>query len=69
MSHEQIFEAVYKKYDGLCVGERHWEIGAKRILIQNMRKLKDMGVKTIFLEHLLYDKHQKDLVGHSIYYQ
>jgi hypothetical protein len=43
---------------GLVLGEDHQEIGPKKFLVENMGAL---GVKVLFLEHLLWEKHQEDI--------
>jgi len=47
--------------DNFIVGEVHSSISSKKFLITNMKRLKDEGFTTLFMEHLLYDVHQKQL--------
>ena len=46
---------------GLVIGESHSGIGSKRFLIENMKQLKKLKVRTLYMEHLLTDFHQADL--------
>lgn len=55
---KEILASVYKEYQGLCIGEAHDHVSPKKFLIDNMETLRDLGVKTIFYEGLLYDEHQ-----------
>ena len=43
---------------GIVIGEAHSSIESKRLLIDKMASLKQRGVTTLFLEHLLSDAHQ-----------
>lgn len=43
------------------VGESHTHISPKKFLIENMKKMKENGYEILFMEHLFYDTHQKDL--------
>lgn len=47
--------------NGLALGEQHEDFSPKKLLIDNMEALKESGVTTIFLEHLLEDT-QRDLL-------
>ncbi|WP_249678191.1 membrane-targeted effector domain-containing toxin [Pseudomonas abieticivorans] len=60
-SHRSLIEAVYGKAAGLVIGESHAHVGPKRLLIDNMAILKEQGVKTLYLEHLLTDLDGIDL--------
>ncbi|WP_158619344.1 membrane-targeted effector domain-containing toxin [Pseudomonas sp. v388] len=46
---------------GLVIGESHADIGSKKFLIDNMRLLSKLNVRTLYLEHLLNDFHLTDL--------
>ncbi|RMQ41185.1 hypothetical protein ALQ04_02009 [Pseudomonas cichorii] len=46
---------------GLVIGESHAELGSKKFLIENMRLLRKLNVKTLYMEHLLNDFHLQDL--------
>lgn len=51
----------FSSNDGLVIGESHSGIGSKRFLIENMKLLKKLKVRTLYMEHLLTDFHQADL--------
>lgn len=51
----------FSNSDGLVIGESHSGIGSKRFLIDNMKLLKKLKVRTLYMEHLLTDFHQADL--------
>lgn len=46
---------------GLIIGESHCDIGSKKFLIDNMRLLHKLNVRTLYMEHLLNDFHLTDL--------
>ncbi|WP_200985822.1 membrane-targeted effector domain-containing toxin [Pseudomonas cichorii] len=46
---------------GLVIGESHAELGSKKFLIDNMRLLRKLNVRTLYMEHLLNDFHLQDL--------
>lgn len=46
---------------GLVIGESHADIGSKKFLIDNIRLLSKLNVRTLYLEHLLVDFHLADL--------
>lgn len=50
--------AAYRRFQGVCTGEYHRDSCPKRFLIDNMETLRDLGVKTVFMENFLYDAHQ-----------
>ncbi|WP_198155851.1 membrane-targeted effector domain-containing toxin [Herbaspirillum autotrophicum] len=52
---------VYKQGGGLVVGESHDSMASKKFLIDNMRRFKEQGVATLYMEHLLTDFHQAGL--------
>lgn len=54
----EIFLATMAAYKGLCIGERHEAKAPKKLLIDAMPSLKEIGVTVIYLEHLFTDGHQ-----------
>lgn len=56
-----LFERLFKQRNGLVIGEAHTAQSSKRLLIQYFKHLKKLGVKTLYLEHLLTDLHQEAL--------
>lgn len=56
-------EAAYRRFQGLCIGECHLDGNPKKFLIDNMEILRDLGVKTLFMEDYLYDT-QQPLLDH-----
>lgn len=57
----QIIPALFKDSKGICIGEKHKHATPKQWLITHMRKLKNHGVNTIFLEHIFHDSMQVNL--------
>lgn len=55
--------AAYHRFQGVCAGEYHRDSCPKRFLIDYMETLRDLGVKTLFMEDFLYDVHQ-ELLDH-----
>ena len=55
-----------KKYPGIILGESHDEMSSKKFLIENMQVLKNNGVTTLYLEHLLYGSMQSDLDAYLV---
>lgn len=55
---EANLKAVYQKFQGLCIGECHDHEYPKKFILQNMEKLAELGVKTLFTEYFLYDTQQ-----------
>ena len=53
---------LLKNHTGVCIGERHSEKAPKQILIENMKKLYELGVRTLYLEHLTYDTITEHLI-------
>lgn len=49
---------AYEKFQGVCIGENHFHVQPKRFLFENLELLRDLGVKTLFMEHFDYDAHQ-----------
>lgn len=60
-SPKQLLRAIYANSDGLVIGEAHSAIGSKRLLIDNMRELRKLNVKTLYMEHYQTDFQQPDL--------
>lgn len=60
-SSKELFRSVYANSDGLVIGESHSGIGSKRLLIDNMRELHKLKVKTLYMEHYQTDFEQPDL--------
>ncbi len=58
---EAFIEELCKKIRGLFIGEVHSHTYSKQFLIKYMKLLKQKGVKTLYLEHLLTDLHQAEL--------
>ncbi|MGY2290731.1 dermonecrotic toxin domain-containing protein [Pseudomonas sp. SDO528_S397] len=62
LSDEVVFiEWLYRQKTGLVVGEAHSAQSSKQFLINHMKLLKKQGVKTLYIEHLLTDLHQREL--------
>ncbi|KTD82970.1 membrane-targeted effector domain-containing toxin [Legionella waltersii] len=51
--------SVVDKNQGVIIGERHQDIAPKKLLCDNMAKLKQKGVKVLFLEHLFDETHRE----------
>lgn len=60
-SSKQVLQSIYENSDGLVVGEAHSGLGSKRLLIDNMRLLRKLKVKTLYMEHYTTDFQQADL--------
>ncbi|MFZ6773121.1 membrane-targeted effector domain-containing toxin [Undibacterium sp. SXout7W] len=60
-SHETVIKTVLEKYEGIVIGEGHQHATSKQFVIDNLQTLKDRGVQTLFLEHLLSDMHRDAL--------
>lgn len=58
---ENFLEAVYKRGNGLIIGESHSAQSSKHWLIDHLIHLKQHKVKTLYVEHLQTDLHQADL--------
>jgi hypothetical protein len=46
----KILSSVFKKYDGIYIGETHREVASKKFMLANMGEFKRQGVKTIYAE-------------------
>ncbi|WLH82958.1 membrane-targeted effector domain-containing toxin [Pseudomonas sp. FP2338] len=60
-SEEAFVKQLYKLKRGLIIAEAHADQSSKQFLIKYMKLLKEQGVKTLYLEHLLTDLHQLEL--------
>lgn len=58
---EAFIKESYKHAPGLIVCEAHTQTSSKALLIEQMGTLKEQGVKTLYMEHVLTDLHQADL--------
>ncbi|WP_263260676.1 membrane-targeted effector domain-containing toxin [Pseudomonas sp. RIT-PI-S] len=58
---KQTLRTILAQGKGLVIGEAHYQIGAKQLLIEQMPRLAKEGVDTLYMEHLLTDAHQADL--------
>ena len=47
--------------DGIALGETHWSVWSKKILMDHVTELLTHGVRTLYLEHLFSEVHQADL--------
>ncbi|CAI3795467.1 hypothetical protein GLGCALEP_01298 [Pseudomonas sp. MM221] len=56
-----VLQSVYENSNGLVIGEAHNSLGSKRLLIDNMRQLRKLKVKTLYMEHYTTDFQQADL--------
>jgi hypothetical protein len=46
---------LLQKHEGICFGEKHTHISPRMFLIKHMEKLKDAGIKTIYIEGIRFD--------------
>jgi hypothetical protein len=60
-SSKYILKSLYNNSNGLVIGEAHSGLGSKRLLIDNMRQLRKLKVKTLYMEHFTTDFQQADL--------
>jgi hypothetical protein len=60
-TYKTTLKRLFANSTGLVIGESHASIGSKKFLIDNMRVLTKLKVKTLYMEHLLTDFHQMDL--------
>ncbi|HAT1919920.1 TPA: membrane-targeted effector domain-containing toxin [Legionella pneumophila] len=59
---DKTVERVQDLFEGsFIIGESHSHISPKRVLIENMKKMKEYGYEILFMEHLFYDTDQSDL--------
>ncbi|QHE99518.1 dermonecrotic toxin domain-containing protein [Pseudomonas cannabina] len=57
----ELFETLYSHTDGIVIGESHFSVASKKMIIDNLPLLAQQNVKTLYMEHLLTDLHQADL--------
>ena len=57
----ELLETLYKQADGIVIGESHFSVASKKLIIDNLPVLSQQNVKTLYMEHLLTDIHQADL--------
>jgi hypothetical protein len=60
-TNKMVLRKLLAEAPGLVIGESHADIGSKKFLIDNMRLLNKLNVRTLYLEHLLNDFHLADL--------
>lgn len=59
---EALLESIrHSEFTGLVIGEGHSAQSSKRLLREQMKKLKALEFKTLYVEHLLTDMHQEAL--------
>lgn len=56
-----LIKACLKENQGFILAEKHADKSPKQFLVDNMALLKSLGVTTIYMEHLLHDRHQSML--------
>ncbi|RMM80935.1 Type III effector HopAC1 [Pseudomonas coronafaciens pv. striafaciens] len=56
-----LLETLFQHTDGVVVGESHFSVASKKLIIDNLPLLSQQNVKTLYMEHLLTDLHQADL--------
>jgi len=64
LKESQLLRKLLKEegYEGVVIGEYdHSSSSPKKFIIDNLNHLKKSGVRTLFMEHLLYDTMQADL--------
>lgn len=61
ISGAELLETLYSHTDGVVIGESHFSISSKKLIIDNLQLLSRQNVKTLYMEHLLTDIHQADL--------
>lgn len=60
MGPKDILYCLLSNNDTVVIGELHKDKSSKKLLIDNMAQLKELGVDAIYLEHVFYDT-QKEL--------
>lgn len=58
---EAAFAGLLEAWPGLVMGQVRFQVGARKLLMENMRALKAMGVERLYMEHLLSDLHGPQL--------
>lgn len=56
-----LLETLYRHTEGIVIGESHFSVSSKKLIIDNLPLLARQNVKTLYMEHLLTDLHQADL--------
>lgn len=54
----ELIDACLGAGNGMVIGESHEDSSPKEFLINNMEYMKSKGITTIYLEHLLHERHQ-----------
>nr|WP_236442892.1 membrane-targeted effector domain-containing toxin [Pseudomonas syringae] len=57
----ELLETLYRHTNGVVIGESHFSVASKKLIIDNLPLLSRQNVKTLYMEHLLTDLHQADL--------
>ncbi|WP_024644746.1 membrane-targeted effector domain-containing toxin [Pseudomonas syringae] len=60
-STSELLETLYTQADGIVIGESHFSVASKKLIIDNLPLLSEQNVRTLYMEHLLTDIHQADL--------
>ncbi|MFJ4157300.1 dermonecrotic toxin domain-containing protein [Pseudomonas sp. NPDC089752] len=58
---KQILQSIYDNSRGMVIGESHSGLASKRLLIDNMKQLRKLKVKVLYLEHYTTDFQQPHL--------
>lgn len=61
MPQSDFLKDLYQHTDGVVIGESHFSIASKKLIVDNLPMLTKENVKTLYIEHLLSDLHQADL--------
>lgn len=54
-THQNILAELLIEYEGICIGEVHGDMSPKKTIIDNLDRLKALGLTTLYLEHFFYD--------------
>jgi hypothetical protein len=57
----EMTKRLFKDGTGLVIGQDSSVIGARKLLVENLKALNKQKVRTLYLDHLLTDFHQTDL--------
>ncbi|WP_168408142.1 membrane-targeted effector domain-containing toxin [Erwinia amylovora] len=63
---KDVLKKIYDKAGGIVIGESHSSIASKKFIVDNIDRLYENGVRTIFMEHLQKDMHQADLDNYLV---
>jgi hypothetical protein len=55
---KSLIEMCFMEHQGCIIGENHVDQSPKQFLIDNMPIFKAQGVTTLYMEHLLHERHQ-----------